>query len=392
MAAIAFATAILVFMLSWQLGNYEIMINTAVKLQTGHLQVQGRGYADHHDIWRTVRDPGPVERLLGHVPGVAAHTVRASAFALASSAERTYGSVVLGLDPREGEVSNLPLLIRRGAYLAAGDERQAVVGTILATNLRVGVGDDLVVLGQGADGSTAASVLKVKGLFSSGEDSFDRNAILIPLPTFQEMFSMGGAVHEVVVLADSLDLVPEIERQIKAGLGALPGGDGLEVLDWQRLQPGLIQAIKIDLFSGFIFYGILVVLVAFSILNTFLMVIFERTREFGIMLAIGCTPGRLTALLWIESMVMTLLGSATGIVLGTLVTSYFRVHGIFIQAALELARLYGLPERMTPKLSLVSVGVGTSLVLVVSLLTAAYPTLRIRRLHPVRAMAEGRVS
>ena len=158
------------------------------------------------------------------------------------------------------------------------------------------------------------------------------------------------------------------------------------VLDWMELMPGLIQGIQMDLVSGFIMYIILIVVVAFSILNTFLMAIFERKREFGVLMAMGTTPGRLTRLLLIESLTMTMVGILIGIVAGSLITWYFQVHGIIISGTSELMRQYGLPERMFPQLSVLSVSIGAGVVLVITFLTSLYPALKVRRLRPVEAM------
>jgi putative ABC transport system permease protein len=387
MAAIAFATVLLVFMLSWQFGSYDTMINAAVKVHTGHLQVQAAGYHEQQDMHLVVSDPTAVTRILEGIPDVTAHTARATAFSLVSSKERTYGVAVRGIDPvRETQVTTLKQLIREGHYFTEGDTNAALVGGLLAKNLRVGVGDEVVLLGQGRDGSIAATVVRVKGIFRYGQDEFDRNFIYLPLPYFQEVYSMRGAVHEVVALCVSLEAVPRVKRAVAAGLKTIDEENKLVVLDWMELMPGLIQSIKMDLISGFIFYIILIVVVAFSILNTFLMVIFERTREFGVFMALGTTPGRLTRLLLFESTTLTLLGTAIGILAGSLVTWYFQVHGIVISGTSEMLRQYGLPERMYPQLSLLSIAVGAGLVLVITLMTALYPALKVRRLRPVEAM------
>jgi len=173
---------------------------------------------------------------------------------------------------------------------------------------------------------------------------------------------------------------------VAAEIEQLDSNDHLVVLDWMELMPGLIEAIKMDLVSGFIFYIILTVVVAFSILNTFLMAIFERTREFGVFMAMGTTPGRLSRLLLLESAGITMLGSIIGIITGSLVTWYFQVHGIVISGASELLSQYGLPERMFPQLSVLSVSIGTAAVFIITLLTALYPALKVRRLRPVEAM------
>ena len=387
MAAIAFAKLLLIFMLSWQFGSYSTMINAAVKVHTGHLQVQAKGYNEEKDMRLVVPDPAAIGRILDETPGVAAHTVRATAFSLASSSKRTFGVAVMGIDPStEARVTTVKQLIRQGSYLADGDSDQALLGDLLAENLRVGLGDEVVLLGQGLDGSIAATAVRVKGTFSYGQDEFDRSLIYIPLAYFQEVYSMGKAAHEVVAVATSLGEVPRIKRTVATAIDRIDTKKKLVVLDWMQLMPGLIQSIKLDLISGFIFYVILIIVVAFSILNTFLMVIFERTREFGVFMAMGTTPGRLTRLLLLESAALTLLGTVTGIIAGSLITWYFQVHGMVFSGSSEMLRQYGLPERMYPQLSPLSIVIGAGLVLVITLVAALYPALKVRRLRPVEAM------
>jgi ABC-type antimicrobial peptide transport system permease subunit len=151
-------------------------------------------------------------------------------------------------------------------------------------------------------------------------------------------------------------------------------------------MPGLRQAIEMDLVSGLIFYGLLIIVVAFSILNTFLMAIFERTKEFGVMMAIGTTPRRLTKVLLVESMAMTLIGIIAGIILGIVVTYYFQVHGIDFSGGSELLSQFGISGKMYPKLSLLSVSIGPFMVLFFTFFAALYPALKIRKLRPIEAM------
>jgi ABC-type lipoprotein release transport system permease subunit len=386
-SAIAFASLLLVFMLSFQFGSYETMINTSVKIQTGHLQIQAREYQDKKNIRLVVPEPVKIADVLEKIPNTEAYTYRGQAFSLISSDQRTYGVAVTGIDPdREATVSRLKSLVREGEFLAADDTDQALIGQLLARNLRVKLGDELTVLGQGRDGSIAATVVKIKGIFSSGIADFDRAAIHIPLQTFQEVYSMQGAVHEVVIIADSLRNIASIKAAITAGMLQLKPDKPLTVLDWDELMPGLRQSIEMDLISGLIFYLLLVLVVAFSILNTFLMAIFERTREFGVLMAIGITPGRLTKVLLIESMTLTLIGIVTGIVVGSLITLYFQAHGIDISGASELLSQFGITGRMYPKLSWLSALSGPLVVLIVTFFAALYPAIKVRRLQPVEAM------
>ena len=388
MGAVAFATLLLVFMLSWQFGSYATMIDSSVKIQTGHLQIQAKGYNESTDIQLVVPNPEEIASLLETIPHIAAYASRASAFSLASSNKRTYGAMVVGIQPgREAGVSTLKSIVREGDFLAPDDTDSALIGSLLAQNLRAGIGDELVLLGQGRDASIAATVVRIKGIYSSGQDEYDRGVVHIPLATFQDVYYMRGAVHRMVIVADSLEDVAEVRDAVASSLYTLPGTKDLVVLDWKALMPGLFQAIQMDLVSGFIFYLILIVVVAFSIMNTFLMAILERTREFGVMMAIGTTPRRLTMLLLFESTTIAVIGTLAGVVLGSLLTWYFQVHGIVISGAAELMSQYGLPERMFPQLSLLSVSIGAGVVLIITLFTALYPALKVRRLTPLEAMS-----
>lgn len=387
-AAIAFASMLLVFMLSFQFGSYEVMINTAVKIHTGHLQVQAEGYNEKKEVRLVVPDPAAVGSLLNKTRGVEAFSYRATTFALLSSKTRTYGAVVVGIDPeREARVSTITRILRKGRYLSADDTNQALVGELLAQNLRVRPGDELTILGQGRDGSIAATAVTVTGIYRSGQDEFDRSAIQVPLSFFQTVFTMGGAVHEVVAICTSLGTVAETKRALAEKLSTLDRTHSLVVLDWKELMPGLYQGISIDLVSGIILYLLLIFVVAFSILNTFLMAIFERTREFGVMMAIGTTPRRLSKLLLFESTIITLFGIAIGITLGGLITWYFQVHGIDLGKSLsEIMAPFGVSGRLYPQLSLLSISVGPCAVLIITIITALYPTLRVKRFRPVEAL------
>jgi len=385
--AITFATVLLVFMLSFQFGSYETMINTSVKISTGHLQIQAAAYQEKKSIRLVIPEPHVIAEMVDRIPQVAAYTFRGQAFSLISSADRTYGVVVTGIDPqKEARVSRLKQLVREGDFLADNDRNQAVVGKLLAKNLRAKIGDELTLLGQGRDGSIAATVVSVKGIFRTGIDDFDRAALQIPLSTFQDTFSMDQSVHEIVIIGKSLSDVAAIKAKLQTSLSDLEGRKKLKTLDWQELMPGLRQAIEMDLISGLIFYGLLIIVVAFSILNTFLMAIFERTKEFGVMMAIGTTPRRLTKILLIESMTITLIGILAGIGIGIGVTAYFQAHGIDFSGGSELLSQFGITGRMYPKLSFLSVTIGPFMVLFFTFFAALYPALKIRRLRPVEAM------
>ena len=386
-AAIAFASMLLVFMLSFQLGCYETMINTSVKISTGHLQVQAKGYLEDKKMRLVIKDPDQVASVLETIDGIDSYTFRANGFSLVSSDKRTYGVVVTGIDPeREAAVSTIKSLIRKGRYLNADDTYAVLIGEHLSRNLKVDIDDELTILGQGRDGSIAAAVLTVTGIFDSGLDEFDRNIILMGLAGFQEVFSMGKSVHEAIIMADSLRDVAMVKQEIQNHFSTAGDDTKLAVPDWMEIMPGLLQGIQMDLFSGIMMYIILIVVVAFSIFNTFLMAIFERTREFGVMMAIGTTPSRITKLVMFESICMTLVGILLGILGGSLITLYFQKYGISIAGTEDIFKEYGIPDRLYPRLSLISSTAGPLVVFLITFVSSVFPALKIRKLKPVDAM------
>jgi ABC-type lipoprotein release transport system permease subunit len=384
--AISFAALLLVFMLSLQFGSYREMINAAVRLGTGHLQVQAQGFHEEPRMRLTVDHPAAVVARLRHAPGVTGVSCRAQSFVLAASAYRTRGILVEGVDPvHDSEISTVNRQIRAGRYLEPGDGQRAVIGALLADRLRVAPGDELTLLGQGYNDSVAATVVKIVGVFRSGIDDYDRTALQLPLAAFDEVFAMGGRVHRVVAAVDRLAAVPGL----KAVLAADDKLAGLAVLDWSELLPGIKQSIQLDLVSGFITYSVLLVVVAFSILNTFLMAIFERTREFGVLMAIGTPPRRLVRLVLLESAIMSWLGVLAGTVAGAAFVLYFGRTGISMGGAADLLRQYGMEGRIHPWLNGISLTVGPALVLGISVVTALLPAWRISRLRPVDALRSG---
>ncbi len=386
-AAIAFACLLLIFMLSWQFGSYEAMINSAVKIHTGHLHIQAKGYQADMNMHYVVPDPKAAGRAMASAPGVTAWTLRCNAFSLASSKERTYGVMVVGIDPeREAKVSTLAKTIRQGHYLKKGDMSGALVGDLLAQNLQVKLGDELTLLGQGRDGSVAATVVKVAGIYSTGVDDMDRGTIHIGLKNFQSTYTMMGAVHQVVAVCGSLDQVSGAKAYLASHMPPGTKTRPLVALDWEQLMPGLLQGIEMDLISGLIFYLILIIVVAFSILNTFLMSVLERMREFGVLLSIGTSPSRLSRMVLWESLALTLVGIGSGIVLGVAVTLYVQSVGMDFSGASEIMKSFGISGRMYPHLNWISATAGPAAVLIITFLTALYPALKVRRIRPLEAL------
>lgn len=382
-AAIAFAAVSIIFILPIQEGAYTTMIDISLRVFPGHAQVQVPGYQERPQMYKTIDHAENLAARLRETGHYKAVSVRAQGFALMSSANRSYGASVVGVQPKtEKTVSLIPGMIAQGHYLSSDDALEAIIGSSLARNLKVKPGDELTLLGSAKDGSVAATIIKVVGIFNSGSNEFDRYFVEIPLGTFQSTFSMGTSAHNITVLGDNPKEQTALLDQLRKDIGR----GGLAVLGWDKLMPGLKEGIQLDRVSGYIFYVILLAIIIFSIFNTFLMSLLERTREFGLMLALGARPYRITGIVMLESFLLTLIGLSIGTIAGIALTYYLdSIGGIPYPA--EIAEQFNIPlNRMPPEISLVTVFSGPLIIFVSTNLIAWIPLLRIRKLEPVEAM------
>jgi len=382
--AMIFSNILLVFMISLQFGSYEMMINNTLRMYSGQVQVQRVGYLDEQKMRQVVDNIGELaSRIRTRFPeaNVAA---RANAFVLVSSEDRSFGTQVVGVEPdHEPGVSTIPGLVNEGSYLTDPIAAEIVIGSVMARNLKVTVGDELTFLGSGKEGSFAAGVVTVIGIFDSGSQDLDRSLAEVPLAYFQDAFEMEGSGHVIAISVDELATVPNLLAPLKTEIG---DSQKLAVLNWETLTPGLKQAIQADMTSAWFMYGVLIILVAFSVLNTQLMSVLERTREFGVIMALGIKPRRLALLVLLETLLMAALGLLIGVLLGSLVTGYFAQVGFAYPGMDEMAAKFNMPPVIYPALDPVSAMLGPCVVFVFCLFAAIYPALKLYGLRPVEAM------
>ena len=369
-----------------QFGVYEIMIDASLSVFPGHAQIQRPGYQEKPKIRNAIDNAEALGSKLRDSNLYTGTSVRAQGFALLSSETRSYGAQVVGVEPKfETTTSTIPGLVKQGHYLSDINAQEIVLGSTLAKNLRVKVGDEVTILGGGKDDSVAAAILPVVGIFESGSNDLDRFISEIPLHTFQNIFSMGDSAHTIVIIGDKVE---EQQQLLVALQEAIKGWDDIIVLGWDELVPGLKEGIQIDKVSGFIFQGILMAILIFSILNTFLMSVLERTREFGLMLALGSPPRQIAGLLMLESALLTLIGIVIGISIGSALVYWAHVEGFAYPGMEELAEQYNMQglSRIYPQLKVMNFLLGPVSIFIATNIVAWIPILRIRKLEPVEAM------
>ncbi len=382
--AMVFSNFLLIFLISVQLASYDMMIENTLKAFSGHLQIAHRDYIAGQKMRDSIPGIESVVAAINHSDKQLYAAPRAEAFVLASSDTRSFGIQVVGVNPKlEKHVSTIPGLVANGRYLNSVTSGEIVLGETLAKNLKVGLGDEVTLLGSGLDGSFAAAVLSVVGVFDSGMKEINRSLAQVHFSEFDDIFSMTGHGHRVIVNGEDIDQVKTYRERLSAKLDI---SEPLDIFTWVDVHPEIRQAIQSDMASAWFMYVVLVVLVAFGVMNTQVMSVLERTREFGIMLSIGIRPGRLALLIFYETALMAGLAFLLGASMGVLLIFYLGLEGFSFPGMSEMAEQYNLPDRMYPKISVVSVMLGPACVFIGAMLASVYPALRIMLLKPIAAM------
>lgn len=399
--AVAFMVFLLIFVVSMQFGSYDTMIDHGASVMHGHAQIQRRDYVDDPRVRYVLENAETLANRLRTEPSIRAATARAMSTALASNNDATFGAVVVGVDPQyERTVSWLPRAIHSGRYLAVTEGAaevvaEAVIGQGLANNLDLGLGDDIVLLGVTPTDGMAVVVANVVGLLDSGQPALDRAIVHVPLSVFQDAFEMTNAAHSVAVMyesygdanSDSTVLAAAIEQSLAASPDA-EGGEP-QVALWNRLMPEIQGAIDSDKASSGVLYSVLVILVTFSIANTFVMMLFERTREFGTLLAMGAKPGTLRGTIHLETLLLAALGASAGALLGALTTYYVGQAGISLGADAEsVLAQFQMPERIFFGITWPALPVSALLMICTTQIAAWFATRRVHNMQIVAAIRE----
>ena len=382
--AVVFATWLVIVMRGIQLGTYEHNITFSLDLFSGYLQLQDPRYLDNPSLQKGFHFDKEMQDLLEGDQRVRGYAPRVYADGLLSYGDNSHGTALFGIDPQvERRVTRLVRQLKDGRMISSADAAEVVVGETMLRNLRARVGDEIVVLAQGYDGSLGNAKFRIVGTVKTGLGDFDRSAVFVGIGALQQLVSMPDRVNVVAVSLHDLHDVSGVTADLNAPI------DTSEVRrrPWEEVMHDLKQGIDLDNYSGILYLGILLIIVSFGILNTVLMSVTERFREFGVLLALGTPQRMLVRLVLIETVFITLIGIVIGNILGLAVNWYFSVEPIVFTG--EFAAMYDeygfLP--IMRSVVLLSSFVNSSLsVLVISLLSALYPLRRVAKLEALKGI------
>jgi ABC-type lipoprotein release transport system permease subunit len=390
--AMVLGLALLVFTRSLGDGAHETWIKAGVRLALGHVTVMHPDYLPR----RAIEDRLPAAAAHAALqalsrpdlaPLVEAAAPRLELHGLASSSHGAVPAIVYGVDPTvEPAFSQLDTRLVKGRPLQAGDRLQAYIGVGLADRLHLQLGDRLVLTTQGADSTMADQLVRVAGIFRSGLPEVDDAMVHIPLSTAQQWVGVGQDVSAIAIL---LHNSRETSRAVRALNVALAGMGTARAIPWQTTTPELDSAVKIDDYGNYIFHFVLLLIVALAIVNTILMAVLARTRELGVLRALGLQRGDTATLVLLEGTLLTTVAGLVGAALGLFVSFVIFRHGLdfsaFYSGEMTAAGAIINPV-MIPEFRMDHMLQNVAWIVIIGIVASLYPAWRATRIEIAEAM------
>jgi len=393
MAAIAFGYAMLLFVACLMSGLRWQMIQNGTCLVMSQIQIHAPGYYPNRSLQKTLggRQGTDATALLAAISAdrrVSAAAPRVYGYALLSAAHRSAGVELMGVVPdQEPRITTLNTQVSKGTYLTAGLPKGVVIGDKLASTIGIELNSEIVLLTQAADGSMGNDVYTVVGILHTGLDAVDRGLVLMSLSSLQDLLHLAPArIHEVGIKLNDINAATTVAAALEAQLGkTLP----VQVMAWPELAPELANYVQFNHGVTVVLFFIFFLVAVIGVMNTMLMAVFERTREFGMLMAVGMRPAQVIELILTEAAGLGVASLVVGATLGVPLLWYLQVHGLDLGGSTgEVVSVAGVVvghlwygRQDFPAYSQAALGLAAT-----ALVSALYPAWRAAQLRPTEAM------
>ncbi|MCC5918625.1 MAG: ABC transporter permease [Cryomorphaceae bacterium] len=352
-----------------------------IENQISHIQVHNPEFIRDQEVFQTVGGGQIDLETVANWSEVKAATIRSRTQSMIASATYTGGVELYGIRPNsENNTTNFSRHLIEGDYLIGESENAILIGNALAEKMKVRVGSRIVLTFHDKDNNLVSAAFVVRGLFDSGYKRYDESVAFTFHDYLNSHLGLQGDFHEMAVLANNLDDLSSLEEKLSSHFPKS------EVRKWNEIEPGLEIIVTSGNMFSYIFLILIMIGLAFGLLNTMLMAVFERTREIGMLMAIGMGKGRLFLLIVLETLFLSLTGSIIGLLLGYGLVKYTGRVGIDLSAFSDVMKELGVDPVFYPEISREFALIIPIIVLITALLSAIYPALKALSLRPVEAL------
>ncbi|PKO15227.1 MAG: ABC transporter permease [Chloroflexi bacterium HGW-Chloroflexi-10] len=381
--ALAIGLALLLFMASIISGEMRDSVDLSVKLQSGHLQVRNAEYDENKTslAWNVlIENPEALAQQISSLEPIKFVTPRLYASGIVISGDNSLGVRVMGVDVTSA--ANEPYLegMVSGAFLSADDREGILIGESLAKKLHLASGDTVQVMVNTSNGEVDEQRFFVRGTYATKSSSLDESLVLMPLAKAQAITQTDGYASVLFIMLHDSEQVNAVKAAIQT--------TAYTVVSWEDLNVLLAQIQSLYNVVIYFIYLIVLGITATVIINTLIMSVYERTREIGILSAIGMKSGRIMAMFFAESSLIALGGVIMGMLLGGIAVAYATVKGFYIGNMGVSGLVMG--DRIYAYLTIQDAVTLTILSFIVTLLAALYPALIAARMQPVDALRGGK--
>ena len=367
--------------IGWSDGAYGDIITMFTRNRIGHIQVHRQGYLDKPSLYKTISDYTAVGEAIQTIPGVEAWTPRVFGAGLGSVDERSTTVQIIGVDAaRETETTRFDKKVIDGRVLGDTTSHDIVIGKGLAKTLSATLGSEMVLFSQGADGSIANDVYTIVGILESGDDATDRVTCYLNLEDAQELLVLEGRVHEIVLTVSKINQVSKITKAIENRLN----DSTLHVAPWQEVAKSFYRAMQADKQGDAIGRIVIMLIVAIGVLNTVLMSVLERTREYGVLKAVGTKPTQIFRLVICEVAIISLASICVGALLAVLAIYLLSIYGITLPEEFTYGGVKF--QTMYAEVNARSLIIPAITVLFSAMVVGLFPAIKAARIMPAKAM------
>ena len=368
----------------WQ-GMVNQMIKNGVATMTGHLQIHQKDYRNDPVVENSIPDPDRVEKVLGEqLPEKTAWSSRIRVTAVAANARHSAGVTIIGIDPdREAVVSFIAGAVRQGRYLQADDRYGILIGRALADKFATKLGRKVVLMSQNTEREIGSRAFRITGIFRAEMEATEKQLVFITKPAARKLLKLGVGVSEYSIVLPE-EAPPDLETLVETLRANLSADDLVE--GWPEILPMVKTYVELIQSWNWIWYLVVFIAMGFGIVNTMLMAVYERMREFGVLKALGMQPGWIVKDVLTESFFLLLGGMLIGNGVAFLTVLIFSRTGIDLSAFAAGAEYAGIAKIIYPALSFRDVGFANLMVFLLGMLISLYPAIRAARFTPVEAM------
>lgn len=368
--------------LSLYKGMMKSRIATVVNAETGHLQIHDTGFKKDYEPRFYIADGGGMLNAIDKIPEIKAFALRSITNGMLTTPTGSAGVKINGIFPdQEYNISQLKLKIREGKEFDPRKKNEVFVGKKLADKLKLKLGSKLVLTFTDTAQEIVSGAFRIKAIYQSDNAPLDERNVYVKIADLNELLGIPGRFHEVAILLNKDETLKATQEKLQREL------PHYQVESWMDISPEMDLMVKTTDQYSYIIIVIIMIALAFGIINTMLMAILERTREIGMMIALGTSKIRVFTLILLETLFLTIAGTPIGIFFGWIVINYFNKRGLDLSGmGKEMMSSFGFntliyPEFPDEKLpGILFIVTGTAIV------SCLFPAVKALKLKPADAL------